>query len=510
MTEDFENKLANIGWYDDLQEARYIVSGRHQDQGYPKTKIYKADSEEHARKQFHDEHEDFHAFKIKKLTLNKLKNEEHKVGDRVLHDIKGGAKGTILSRVNAYHRVKFDNEKEPKTIRSSWLKKISEDHPNCGTPECCGQCKPLDEFVVTASVIAGLAAGRKAKKEAPKVGNYVKKQAFSQAKHLKDKVASIVSKRPDVKMSNAEYLKRKEAQIKEEVESQAERIKKLNAKTRRQIASNEKKIQRNKQVNEVLGPENQIGTKALVKKLQKLTPGQQKAQVNESKQPLIHYGVVMLHRANKEHKIIKFSEPHPTSLQNQTTGKWNLPHANAIHKDIQTNQKVKEHKANGWEVDHGVVSHHKSVVLDSVRKHLDSHAFRKFTLKEEIDLDEACWKDYKQLGMKKKGKKIVPNCVKESDEQNFRKQHNLEKAKKSVRQNIWGSHVGYIGKKRYTTFPDNVAAKHWLDEDVKSAETKGIIIPSYVDADGNTVPAKVVKRKVGNKILKTGDVHDGK
>jgi hypothetical protein len=29
-------------------------------------------------------------------------------------------------------------------------------------------------------------------------------------------------------------------------------------------------------------------------------------------------------------------------------------------------------------------------------------------------MDEACWKGYKQVGMKKKGKKIVPNCVAES------------------------------------------------------------------------------------------------
>ena len=30
-------------------------------------------------------------------------------------------------------------------------------------------------------------------------------------------------------------------------------------------------------------------------------------------------------------------------------------------------------------------------------------------------VDEACWVGYKQVGMKKKGKKIVPNCVKEED-----------------------------------------------------------------------------------------------
>jgi len=27
-------------------------------------------------------------------------------------------------------------------------------------------------------------------------------------------------------------------------------------------------------------------------------------------------------------------------------------------------------------------------------------------------IEEKCWKDYKQIGMKKKGKRIVPNCVK--------------------------------------------------------------------------------------------------
>ena len=33
--------------------------------------------------------------------------------------------------------------------------------------------------------------------------------------------------------------------------------------------------------------------------------------------------------------------------------------------------------------------------------------------KEEVEVDEACWTGYKQLGTKKKGDRIVPNCVKE-------------------------------------------------------------------------------------------------
>jgi hypothetical protein len=33
-------------------------------------------------------------------------------------------------------------------------------------------------------------------------------------------------------------------------------------------------------------------------------------------------------------------------------------------------------------------------------------------LEEQKDtVTEACWKNYKQVGMKKKGKRMVPNCV---------------------------------------------------------------------------------------------------
>ena len=33
--------------------------------------------------------------------------------------------------------------------------------------------------------------------------------------------------------------------------------------------------------------------------------------------------------------------------------------------------------------------------------------------KKETDLEEACWVGYKKVGMKKKGDRMVPNCVKE-------------------------------------------------------------------------------------------------
>jgi len=47
--------------------------------------------------------------------------------------------------------------------------------------------------------------------------------------------------------------------------------------------------------------------------------------------------------------------------------------------------------------------------IDAAADYLDSGEH-----KVHGSMDEACWKGYKQVGMKKKGKKIVPNCVAES------------------------------------------------------------------------------------------------
>ena len=40
--------------------------------------------------------------------------------------------------------------------------------------------------------------------------------------------------------------------------------------------------------------------------------------------------------------------------------------------------------------------------------------------------NEACWDGYKQVGMKKKGKRMVPNCVPESSKTNERKLTKVE------------------------------------------------------------------------------------
>ena len=73
-----------------------------------------------------------------------------------------------------------------------------------------------------------------------------------------------------------------------------------------------------------------------------------------------------------------------------------------------------------------------------IRKHVDS-------MKKPSKIDEKCWVGYTQKGMKKKGKKVVPNCVKEvapptdkhermvkSIKKSYAKDGNLTKDEKSI------------------------------------------------------------------------------
>jgi len=47
-------------------------------------------------------------------------------------------------------------------------------------------------------------------------------------------------------------------------------------------------------------------------------------------------------------------------------------------------------------------------------------------------IDEACWEDYKQVGMKKKGDKLVPNCVPVTEAENYCSQCLIEYIERSA------------------------------------------------------------------------------
>ena len=50
-------------------------------------------------------------------------------------------------------------------------------------------------------------------------------------------------------------------------------------------------------------------------------------------------------------------------------------------------------------------------------------------------IDEACWKDYQQKGMKKKGDRMVPNCVPVEEATNYCPQCLIEYIERSVNEN---------------------------------------------------------------------------
>lgn len=88
-------------------------------------------------------------------------------------------------------------------------------------------------------------------------------------------------------------------------------------------------------------------------------------------------------------------EPTKTVGRTSTFGKY-------FHKvEEEVNEAVAEEQAHKRQL----INQYASVIAERV------------LMKES--LDEACWKDYKQVGMKKKGRKMVPNCVpKESVKEN--------------------------------------------------------------------------------------------
>ena len=50
------------------------------------------------------------------------------------------------------------------------------------------------------------------------------------------------------------------------------------------------------------------------------------------------------------------------------------------------------------------------------------------------------------------------------------KQEQEPKGKRSIRWNIWGNYVGYIGRRRWMTFANERDANEWLNEKSENEE----------------------------------------
>jgi len=111
----------------------------------------------------------------------------------------------------------------------------------------------------------------------------------------------------------------------------------------------------------------------------------------------------------------------------------------------------------------------------------------------EAEFQESCWVGYKQVGMKKKGKRVVPNCVKEEDIPLAEKilleieAESLSEENKPTNPALW-SRAKSLAKKKFDVYP-SAYANGWASKWYKSkgggwkSANESVTIE---DANGNT------------------------
>ena len=133
------------------------------------------------------------------------------------------------------------------------------------------------------------------------------------------------------------------------------------------------------------------------------------------------------------------------------------------------------------------------------------YSIKKTLNKEELETSEACWTGFKQVGMKKKGQKMVPNCVPEEND--------MKPLTKKERENL--SHgdliaMGYSKKQRKKLMDTKEETE--LDE-VESAyakqiadyKAKGGTVKKYTGPDKKKVKGAISGFK--KKLAKTMKIH---
>ena len=192
---------------------------------------------------------------------------------------------------------------------------------------------------------------------------------------------------------------------------------------------------------------------------------------------------------------------------------------------------------------------------------------------EEIEIVEACWEKYKQVGTKLKNGRRVPNCVPEQvqpevQHKNTKKRKDIENVDrntndrnelskqteiirkiieqsgnkvndpkkrlqgtdsldKAYRADTPGQSVNEsfniafaagigvsltsadLGMKMQGGFALHPSVIDQIEENAVTADREPVIVAAHKDAYGNTIPAKAEFRKTRRNILKTEDTHDG-
>lgn len=139
----------------------------------------------------------------------------------------------------------------------------------------------------------------------------------------------------------------------------------------------------------------------------------------------------------------------------------------------------------------------------AIAMHQKAHPNGKFTMWDSQpmheEVDEACWSDYKQVGMKMKGGRKVPNCVpKEGTEEDMAKHHDAAQAAKAAGDNdAFHKHMDAkyeVAKKRDAENAKKPVVK--IGEDLKDACWKGYEAIGMKNKNGKQVPNCVPKESV--------------
>lgn len=162
-----------------------------------------------------------------------------------------------------------------------------------------------------------------------------------------------------------------------------------------------------------------------------------------------------------------------------------------ISEDMKTEKKTPSHNA-------GVADDIKRITKDALaRKKANESKLTK--LSNEENVDEACWDTHKQVGMKKKGGRMVPDCVPKNEGVDPAHKKILDKEKTSVPKSPKGEYerkvVTYL-KKKYpqgAEFADKkrkerLASNGRMDEEVKIGDKVSFNHPM------RAIPGKTMKK----------------
>ena len=130
------------------------------------------------------------------------------------------------------------------------------------------------------------------------------------------------------------------------------------------------------------------------------------------------------------------------------------------------------------------------------------------TVSESSEVDEACWKGYKQVGMKKKGKKVVPDCVPEemvSVQPMSGPTGSMFAMKKEGKEHSWKSEGHYTKDGKEWTGPQHAHNGQVMTGKKHTADSQNLYHYKELSAEVRKKVAKTIEEKLDATKNSIGD-----